>query len=181
MSVYKYSKMKNSIFIFTMLIVSSMISCSTDDNFNHQKEFENSKKVWLDFKESTNNSYKYTVSFGSWTGANWETTISVSNGVVIQRSFKYIDTGGVSDTIPEEELEWVENENEIGTHQNGAAPLTLDEVYDNAKNDWLVKRKNTQTYFETENNGMISTCGFNEENCMDDCFTGIHIKSIEAL
>ena len=174
--------MKNRILIITLLLISSIISsCSSDDDFNYQTDFENSHNAWLHFKESTNNSYKFTVGSGTWAGSYWETTISVSNGVIIQRYFKYIETGGLSDNIPEEELEWTENGNEIGTHQNGAEPITMDEIYEKAEQDWLIKRKNTQSYFETENNGIISSCGYRDKNCVDDCFIGINIKSIENL
>jgi len=70
---------------------------------------------------------------------------------------------------------------EIGSHKNGAAPLTLSEIYDKAQKEWLIERENTTTYFETENNGMISTCGYVENNCADDCFIGVLINTIEAL
>ncbi|MGC1204879.1 MAG: hypothetical protein WA839_08345 [Flavobacteriaceae bacterium] len=174
--------MKNRILIITLLLLSSIISsCSSDDDFNYQSDFENSHNAWLNFKESTNNSYKYTVGSGTWAGSYMETTISVSNGVITQRYFKYTETDGLSEDIPEQELEWTENENEIGNHQDGAEPITLDEIYEKAKQDWLIKRKNTQTYFETGNNGIISSCGYRDKNCVDDCFIGINIKSIETL
>ncbi|MGY5355583.1 hypothetical protein [Wenyingzhuangia sp. IMCC45467] len=57
----------------------------------------------------------------------------------------------------------------------------MDEIYEKAKQDWLIKRKEVLVYFETDNNGLISTCGYVPKNCMDDCFLGITIKSIEAL
>ncbi len=83
----------------------------------------------------------------------------------------------------EETLEWVEETSQLGAHQNtSACPyLTLDAVYDEAKKVWLKKRENTEFFFETTNNGMISTCGYTPNNCMDDCFRGIRITRIEAL
>jgi hypothetical protein len=59
--------------------------------------------------------------------------------------------------------------------------MTLDEIYDRAKSDWLRKRSNAQTYFEANNNGLISSCGYVEEGCQDDCFRGITIASVERL
>jgi len=78
-------------------------------------------------------------------------------------------------------LEWTENENEINTHPDGTTARTLDEVYEKAKNDWLKKRKNTDTFFEARNNGLISTCGYNVPNCPDNCFIGIEIIHIDIL
>lgn len=174
--------MKSKIYAITLLILSSLIlSCESDD-FDYQNDFKNSQKAWLEFKESTNNSYKYTAVAGSWVGISWETIITVSDGKIVERHFKYIMTDGLSEDFPVEELEWIENENDIGSHKNsGAEPLTLDEIYAKAEKEWLLKRENSKTYFETENNGLISTCGYVENGCMDDCFIGINIKTIEAL
>ena len=67
--------------IYTVVIVLTLIgtlfyACDSDD-LNYQSEFRTSKKIWLDFKESSGNSYQYTVEHGSWVGFNWETTIIV--------------------------------------------------------------------------------------------------------
>lgn len=179
---YKPTIMKNRIYFITLLLVSSLFfSCSSDDDLNHQNDFEKSQKAWLDFKESSNNSYKYVVYGGSvFTSYGWETTLTVSNGKIVQRDFKYT---GKTENIPSDKLEWTEKENEINTHEGSgaASPLTLDEIYEKAKTQWLVKRKNANAYFESENNGMISKCGYVENGCMDDCFAGIAIKNIVAL
>lgn len=177
--------MKNRILIITLLLLGSIISsCSSDDDFNYQSDFENSHNAWLNFKESSNNSYKYVVNGGSvFTTYGWETTIKVSNGVIVERSFRY--TAGAEDFIPVDQLEWTENENEINSpeHENTSAStaLTLDEIYEKAEQEWLIKRKDATSYFESENNGLISTCGYTKKNCLDDCFVGITIKSIVTL
>jgi hypothetical protein len=171
--------MKTKIYLFALFLISILnFSCSSDDNLNYKDDFENSQTAWLNFKESSNNSYKYIVSGGSvLADYGWETTITISNGVIIRRDFKYI---GNLQNIPADELEWTENESEINTHEtsNAKVALTLDDVYNKAKNEWLVKRKNTTNYFESKNNGLISTCGYTANGCMDDCFIGITIKSI---
>ncbi|WP_281636856.1 hypothetical protein [Flavobacterium marginilacus] len=175
--------MKNRIYLITLVLISSLISsCESDDNSDFNNDFETSSNALSDFKKTTHNSYKYTVVEASWSGPAWETTISVSNGKVVQRKFKYTNTQGLGNNIPKEALEWTENGNEIGIHKdNGAVALTLDEIYSKAELEWLPKRNNAKTYFETKNNGLISTCGYVEDGCQDDCFRGIHIKSIEAL
>jgi hypothetical protein len=80
-------------------------------------------------------------------------------------------------------LSWTESKQELNNNTNtpAAKVLTLDEVYNIAKNDWLRKRDNAQSSFEAKNNGIISSCGYWEDGCMDDCFRGISISSIEAL
>ena len=177
--------MKNTIYLILLFSISFLIfSCSNDDDINHQNDFENSQEAWLDFKASSNNSYKYVVSSGSiLIPYGWETTITVSNGVIIERAFKY--TSGAEEFVPADQLEWTENENEINSaehlYTSAYTAVTLDEIYVKAKQEWLIKRKGSTTYFESENNGLISTCGYVEKGCMDDCFNGITLKSIVAL
>lgn len=80
-------------------------------------------------------------------------------------------------------LTWTETGAQVGTQKDTPASsyLTLDAVYDKAKNDWLKKRSGTTHYFEAKNNGLLSSCGYVPDNCADDCFVGINIKLIEAL
>ncbi|NHE56867.1 hypothetical protein G9Q97_08585 [Cyclobacterium sp. GBPx2] len=165
-----------------LLPIGSLFFSCVSNVLEHQNDFEISENAWMDFKKSSDNSYTYTVVFGSWVGFSWETTLTVIDGSISKRHFKYTTLPeDLSEAIPEEELEWTENETELGSHQNGAEPMTLDEVYTKAQLEWLVERENAITYFERENNGMISTCGYVENNCVDDCFTGIKIARIEAL
>lgn len=165
-----------------LLFISSLIiSCSSDDDLSYKNDFQSSQATWLSFKQSSNNSYKYVVVGGSvFATYGWQTTITVSNGKIVFRNFKYL---GNPTNIPAEKLEWTENESEINSHQNSgaASPLTLDEIYAKAKDQWLVKRKNATNYFEAKNDGLISHCGYVEKGCMDDCFVGITITSIESL
>lgn len=104
----------------------------------------------------------------------------MSNGKIIRRHFKYTgSTENIPDNVP---LEWTEEENEINSRQNSGADetLTFDQIYSKAENEWLIKRKGVTVYFESKNNGLISTCGYVPKGCMDDCFSGIRIKSIQS-
>ncbi|WP_435138431.1 hypothetical protein [Formosa sp. A9] len=177
--------MKSRILIISLLLLSSIISsCSSDDGFNYQSDFENSRNAWLNFKSSSNNSYKYTVNGGSvFTTYGWETTITVSKGVIIGRAFRY--TNGAEDFIPVDQLEWTENENEINSleheHTSAFTAVTLDAIYIKAEYEWLIKRDNANSVFKSDNDGMISACGYYFNDCQDDCFHGVHIKTIETL
>lgn len=172
---------KNLIFFF-LLTATSFTSCKKEQ-INEKSAFEKSLSEWKKFKRSSGNSYQYTVLRTSWVGMSFETVITVKKGKVVQRKFTWIIRDGSSSQIPDDQREWTEEEDEINAHKDSGAAdaITLDEVYDRAKNDWLKKRDNVTTYFETKNNGMISSCGYRDNNCADDCFVGIDIISITAL
>jgi hypothetical protein len=169
--------MKRNIWSLFLLLITLFCGCNKED-FKYENEFDKSFAKWESFKASTGNSYSYVVYNSSWVGASWQTEITVTNGEVTQRRFKMISAQGLGE-IPLAEKEWVETKSEINSHSTGATPLTLDEIYEKASTDWLSKRKSATTYFEADNNGLISVCGYVEDGCQDDCFVGIHISSIK--
>ncbi|HLQ99913.1 MAG TPA: hypothetical protein VK102_06015 [Sphingobacterium sp.] len=172
--MYKYK-------VIWLLIGFFILSCKKE-HFSNENEFLKSEKAWLSFQETSQNSYRYTTTGSSWSGASWETTLTIKKGKVIHRKFRFTHEEGL-ENIPENEREWEEKESELGIHNNSsAAPVrTLDKIYDLSKNVWLKKRKDVTNYFETENEGMISLCGYVEKSCQDDCFIGVRISNIEPM
>lgn len=156
--------MKPKIYCFALSLIGILLASCQENDLEHKNDFENSRKTWLSFKEANDNAYRYRVPGSSWAGTAWETNITVSDGVVTERDFRYTSTGGLTDSIPPEAFAWTENEHEIGSHRFTAAAdaLTLDEIYDKAQQNWLIDRAHATTYFETDNDGMISTCGYVE-------------------
>jgi len=166
---------------YLLLLIGILLTSCEKSNLNYENSFENSYREWLSFKQTSGNSYHYVVSGGSMFGPAWQTDITVTIGKVTQRHFKYTSATGL-ENIPAEALEWTENEHEINIHTNsGAAALTLDQVYEKARTEWLIKRKDASVYFEAKNNGLISSCGYVPDGCMDDCFNGINISSVGLL
>lgn len=80
-----------------------------------------------------------------------------------------------------EKLQWKENKNELGTKSQIKNIWTLDQIYEKAKNEWLLKRKDAEVLFKQDNNGLISLAGFIPKGCQDDCFMGINIRSINLI
>lgn len=162
--------MKKLLLIFGIVLLGSllMFSCNSDQD---ESDFEKSFQAWLSFKKSSDNSYFYVVRSWSFIGFRGETKITVLNGIVSKREFVLNDLSGQSE-IPEREGNWIEELGEIGSHEAGAEPMTLDEVYEKAENVWL---KGVLSYgssdigvkitFETENNGLISVCGVTPKTC----------------
>ena len=175
--------MKYTLYSLSLIFFVLLFSGCKKEEISNKSDFEKSQKEWKEFKKSSGNSYQYTVLRTSWVGMSFQTVIIVKKGNVVQRKFTWVVPDHWTPEIPKDQREWTENENEIDAHQqSGAADaITLDEVYSRAKNDWLKKRDNVTTYFEAKNNGLISSCGYTENNCADDCFVGITITSITKL
>src|SRR5690606_41728013 len=111
--------MKAKIYFLLLLVIGNLMSSCEKDDLEYENEFDSSRNAWLDFRESSNNSYRYVVPGGSvLVSYGWETTITVTNGKVTQRHFRYTHTERMPDNFPQEELEWTENENEINNHEH---------------------------------------------------------------
>lgn len=178
-----YYHMKNALFLISALVL-TITSCKKD-TISNQSDYEKSYKAWQNFKQSVNNSYTYLVNTGSFTGYSTETTITVVNGAIKSRSYKSFKLDYAGQNVPVKTLikAWVEDSSSLNTHgeYEGAELLTLDEIYAKAKSLWLAADKSTNTiYFETKNNGLISSCGYVPNGCQDDCFNGIKISYIGA-
>jgi hypothetical protein len=161
----------------------STITTATAGNYS-AKDFTESFKAWAAYKASVNNSYTYTALRQSFSGNNSETQITVVNGKVTGRDFLNYQYDMASSSHAKIVLkEWHETTATLGLHTDeGAAILTLDEVYARAKNVWLkADTKTNDIYFKANNNGIISTAGYTLKACADDCFFGINITSISSL
>ncbi|AWW00365.1 hypothetical protein [Arcticibacterium luteifluviistationis] len=162
-----------------LVFILSIISACEKNDINFNNDFEKSQKAWLNFKNASNNSYQYTVANGSWVGSGWETKLTVTNGVVTERYYKYTPAPDSNQPI----IEWTENENELNTHTDSAAAetITLDKIYEKAQQDWLLKRDDSQTLFEVNDDGLLFQAGYIPNNCADDCFVGITIRDIKEI
>jgi hypothetical protein len=170
--------------VYTLLLslFALVFASCKKDTISHFNDYTISYHSWTVFKDSSHNSYRYMVANGSWTGYGSETIITVREGKVVGRSYvakRTIHNGtAVVTTVLDE---WTETESQLSAHDRGAAAVTLDKIYETARQDWLQKRDDASTYFETNNRGMISSCGYVPDGCQDDCFRGITISFIEAI
>ncbi len=165
--------------IFSILFLSLIvISCKKSES-EVTSRFNESLKRFNEFKQQTGNNYSYTVTISSWTGFSSSTKITVLNGIVSSREYTAATR---NDTSLVQLASWKETFVNLNSHQEGAQTLTLVQVYEKAKNEWLTaNKKHNDIYFETKNNGMISLCGYVPDGCQDDCFFGIRISEIKAI
>lgn len=168
--------MKRALLIITVALL--FLSCESTTNeaivsttgVSYQQSITN----WANSKKQNRNSYTYEASTVSWTGNRTTTQIKVLNDKVIARNYESFTIDSKNNKVIGSS--YTENESNLGSNENGAKPVTIEEVYNNCYKDYLsVDTKNNILQFTTDVNGIISACGYTIKNCQDDCFIGIHI------
>jgi hypothetical protein len=164
--------------ILSILMLSVLISSCEKGAI--KSDFDKSLSVWQEFKKSVNNNYSYTVKTESWAGFGDSTIISVQNGIVTGRKYaSYVIDSQTGQKNPTGS--WTETKADLNSHDSGAQTITIDAIYEKASSEWLKINKNDNTiHFETKNQGIISTCGYTNKNCKDDCFVGVVISNIKG-
>lgn len=173
--------------LLPLIFLSIGISCNDGDNvFTELKSkgglnYLESSEKWVELKKKNGNSYTYLTDVGSWTGWGSTTQLKIEDGVITSRvyqRYKPNDLTGRKEIIDT----YTELAGDLGTHEQGAPLLTIDDLYSSCAKDYLVVDENKNTiYFETSEEGLMSLCGFVPDGCADDCFNGIRINSFEWL
>jgi len=178
------------IFAFTLIFTSCEKNDDSDKNElsvltslkgENGLSYNESLNKWTELKKDNGNSYIYQTTFLSWTGFGRTTELKIIEGKVTSRIYQEFST---DEQTGERVItdSYTENENDLGNHEKGAIPLTIDELYSSCAGDYLIvdEEKNT-LYFETEINGLVALCGFVPDGCVDDCFQGISIDSFDWI
>lgn len=142
---------------------------------------EQSREIWNEMKEKNGNSYIYHTGFTSWVGFGYRTEIKVEDGVVTERKYESFQLNHKTNKTSIKES-WVETGDEIGKHDEGNEPLTIDQLYGLCIGKYLkVDEENNTLYFYSNDEGVITTCGYYPHGCADDCFEGITIFGFKWL
>ncbi|PTQ96804.1 hypothetical protein C8P68_104293 [Mucilaginibacter yixingensis] len=167
---------------FALIGLALCFASCKKDSFSNQSEFNASLQKWNTYKASVKNSYSYIAYSGSVFGYASQTAITVINGTVVQRFYTLTRAKtSATDTVTVMES-WSENPQTLNSHQDGAATLTIDQIYEKAQKEWLTAdKKQNEITFETDDKGIIAVCGYTPKDCVDDCFRGITIKNLGGV
>ena len=114
---------------------------------------------------------------------NYESTteLKIINGIVVERNYEMY---GFNEANGQKEVVdfYFENIENLGSNNKGALSKTIDELYSTCASEYLrVNSDENEIYFDTNENGLISLCGFVPIGCMDDCFRGVQLDSFYWL
>ncbi len=119
-----------------------------------------SLKTWEKAKEECGGDYSYQVRWSSAFGFGHTTTVTVKGNKVVER--KYEEFGRAEGGKPAEAKEkWVESGKDLGTHKEGAAARTVDDLYAVAKK--LCEDKVPD--------GHVRGVGFDKQGVLAYCYT----------
>lgn len=203
--------MKNLFSIFSILILLFSCSKDESLNIEHESAYKKSLKKWEAFKSENNNSYTYVIETDRiFSTLPSRITLTVENGILTKRSgykkdlqvVQRPETGWTAENIREalisanmdnaqiEEMltadfianmEWEEDQSNLGKYDPKGLTMTIDQIYQKAKDTWLVPSKDDEAIFETNNKGIISMVGIRLKPYEDIPFNGVRIVSITAL
>lgn len=127
---------------------------------------------WNALKKVCEDSYQYTVRSSNAAGSGHLTQMEIRNGRVIARRYK--------ETLNGPFWHWEEGRKTLGSHKQGAAIQTLDELYEMAQ---AVASKpladHERRYLRSDGQGLLTTCFVIDIRIADDApQTGISIEQI---
>ncbi len=203
--------MKSLVTLLSMLMLLISCSKDDSLSIDHESAYKKSLKKWENFKSESNNSYIYVIETYRFFSSppSW-ITLTVENGILTKRSGYKTDllsvqrpeSGWTAENIREalistnmenariEEMltadfianmDWEEDQNNLGKYDPKDLAMTIDQIYQKAKDTWLVQSKDDESIFETDNQGIISLVGIKLKPYEDVPFNGVRIVSITAL
>ncbi|MFY0600140.1 MAG: hypothetical protein JXR03_10750 [Cyclobacteriaceae bacterium] len=181
----------NKFRILPFALILAVFSCEESEAEKNESKLENltgesgisyneSLSKWNDLKRENGNSYIYQTSFNSWTGFGSITNIKIEDGIVTSRSYTEFGLDELDNKVITDSYE--ETIDNLGSHQKGASAVTIDMLYETCASQYIVvDEKDNSIHFETEESGLMNTCGFVPNGCIDDCFTGIQISAFDWI
>lgn len=203
--------MKNLLTLISMMLLFFSCSKDNSLSIDHESAYKKSLKKWENFKSESNNSYTYVIeTYRFFSSPPSRITLTVENGILTKRSGYKMDlfavqrpeSGWTKENIREalistnmdnariEEMltadfianmDWEEDQNNLGKYDPKDLAMTIDQIYQKAKDTWLVPTKDSEAIFETDNKGIISLVGIKLKPYEDVPFNGVRIVSVTAL
>lgn len=203
--------MKNLLTLISMMLLFFSCSKDNSLSIDHESAYKKSLKKWENFKSESNNSYTYVIeTYRFFSSPPSRITLTVENGILTKRSGYKMDlfavqrpeSGWTKENIREalistnmdnariEEMltadfianmDWEEDQNNLGKYDPKDLAMTIDQIYQKAKDTWLVLTKDSEAIFETDNKGIISLVGIKLKPYEDVPFNGVRIVSVTAL
>jgi hypothetical protein len=128
--------------------------------------------AWMTTKAECAGAYRYSRnSYGPLGVPAYKTTVAINGDQAAARKFERWENGAIT-------AQWVETSAEVGTHSEGAAALTMEQLYDDCRTKILSGAAGKyDIVFETDANGALQRCTSQvAPDCTDDCSSGVVVQ-----
>lgn len=161
-------------------IVAFALSClaltACGEEAAYSTAYSNSHSAWLTAKTQNGAEYMYRVEQMNADGSGGLTSLTIDEGVVVQRVYKRYDDLGFRMGLT---AEWTEDQADVGAHDEGAAALTIDDLYETCQDTVLNKGEGFDIDFSVDDRGLLKTCTYRSAGCKDaECAVGIQINEL---
>ena len=171
--------MKYSMLLASLSLTLSLAACDTG-NDELAQELETSSDTWQALASDAPAGYGYTRQFESFAGFGFITSFEVVSDQVTMRSYEAYDVDEFGDRVTTDT--WTETGSELGSHEVGHPLLTIDQIYEQCRDDVLTRDPSENTLILSfHENGILRTCHYVPNDCLDDCSFGVDIASLELL
>lgn len=137
----------------TLCLATVLVSCG---HLAEQSEFDRSSTTWRALKAEHGDHYRYAVDASSVFGPLTVTTLTVKDEAVVVRTYEVSEVTGAGVNVVES---WTEEGAAVGSHEEGAEPLTLDERYHSCQDGVLNQsRAANDIYLTFQDNGVLASC-----------------------
>ncbi|MEM5528447.1 hypothetical protein WN093_06415 [Gammaproteobacteria bacterium AS21] len=165
--------------IFTMPFI--LFGCSQNPLYEESEENTYTQNIyrkinvsyqdWTELKTRHNGNYSYERDTKIKEGFNTSTKIVVENNRVESRSLFEWQTGSTPSKS------WHENYAQLGLHQEGAAPVTIDALYDQCKTQ-VLNQAGSSALLKTDQLNILKQCSYTINQCVSNCTKGIRIQGL---
>ena len=172
--------MKKLLAALSLLVLSGAVIAADQSDQDKLKE---SLAKWRKAKQSCNGNYSYKVTWASFIGSRGETQIIVRGNKVVGRSYREFGPPQplAPGQKPPEGKGWDEKGKDLGSHKQGAAIKTLDQLYEEAAQ--VLKRdlpQHKRRYLRFDKQGLLLSCFTVDTRIADDAPTpGVKVSSIQ--
>lgn len=170
-------------------VLGMLASLTHADESSDQAKLDASLKKWQELKKANTGNYSYKVRWSSFAGFGHETEVVVRDNKVAERRFREFNNRprpvapvlpGAPAPKPPKAKGWAEKGKDIGSHKQGAAAKTLDELYAEAGKVLKVELlPSEKRYVRFDKQGLLLSCFSVDTRIADDAPTkGVIISSI---
>ncbi len=182
--------MKNKLLLFIFTLSLCFLNCDTDDSKSKNiLAYNSSLNSWKTLKQTNGTSYLYEVSTASVFGLGFgsKTVITIKNDVVISRVYEAYSLYNINNEYLGYDNRLIlktysENAENLGSNNEGASPVTIDDLYATCLNEYLSVNSNSNTIsFEVDDFNIIKDCYYEPNGCQDECLFGVRLTDFQWL